>query len=69
MARSQYYLTVAEAADRLGLSPVTLRRWVQQGDGPPHRRFGRVIRFPRDTFDAWERECAARFAAKADRGA
>lgn len=41
---SQRKYTYAEAAEKLGLHEVTLRRWVSQGRMPCHR-LGRLVRF------------------------
>jgi excisionase family DNA binding protein len=36
------YLSLAEAADLLGVHPVTVRRWISQGDLPGYRLGQRV---------------------------
>jgi excisionase family DNA binding protein len=49
-------MTVAEAADYLGLSPKALRRRVER-QAVPFKRLGpRTIRFSQFTLDVWMRE-------------
>jgi excisionase family DNA binding protein len=38
-------LTEVEVAQRLGVSPATLRAWRNRNQGPAYRRFGRAIRY------------------------
>jgi excisionase family DNA binding protein len=52
------YLTVAQVADRLAVSELTVRRRIATGDLPAIRlaRTGRAaIRVPADELDAWLR--------------
>ena len=46
------WLSTAEAAKRLGITPRTLYRFIDQGDVPAYR-FGRVIRLKEDEVDAF----------------
>ncbi len=39
------YLTTAEAARFLDLSPRTLERWRGTGNGPMYRKLGRAVRY------------------------
>ena len=32
------YLTISETAERLGVNPRTVRRWIQRGDLPAHKQ-------------------------------
>jgi len=47
------YWTERELSQYLGVSVATLRRWRASGEGPPWRRFGRLIRYARADVDAW----------------
>ncbi|MGB3733126.1 helix-turn-helix domain-containing protein [Microbacterium sp.] len=46
-ASSGVWLTTAEAAALLALSPKTLANWRALGQGPAYRRAGRVVRYDR----------------------
>ena len=46
------WLSTAEAAKRLGITPRTLYRFIDQGDIPAYR-FGRVIRLKQDEVDGF----------------
>ena len=47
------YLSTCEAAEYLGLSARTLRRYRVTGDGPVFHRFGGRVRYRREDLDAW----------------
>lgn len=48
------FLTIREAADRLGVSETTIRTWARRKRDPlPHMRCGRVVRIPSDGLEAW----------------
>ena len=46
-------LTEAEASQRLGVSPATLRAWRKRNEGPTFRRFGKSIRYLSGDLDAY----------------
>src|SRR5581483_12295287 len=50
------WLSTAEAAKRLGITPRTLYRFIDQGDIPAYR-FGRVIRLKADEVDGFIETC------------
>jgi excisionase family DNA binding protein len=50
------WLSTAEAAKRLGITPRTLYRFIDQGDIPAYR-FGRVIRLKEDEVDSFIESC------------
>lgn len=56
MATDIQWLSTAEAAKRLGITPRTLYRFIDQGDIPAYR-FGRVIRLKGDEVDAFIETC------------
>ncbi|MGQ0618168.1 MAG: helix-turn-helix domain-containing protein [Acidimicrobiia bacterium] len=56
MADETSWLSTAEAAKRLGITPRTLYRFIDQGDIPAYR-FGRVIRLKVDEVDAFIDRC------------
>ena len=48
------WLTPGEAAERIRLSPDTLRRWRREGTGPAwHRAGDRLVRYRTDDIDTW----------------
>lgn len=47
------YLTPAQLADQLGVSPRTLSRWHAQRIGPVRMTMGRTILYHRDTVIEW----------------
>ena len=47
------FLTETEAANRLKMSPKTLRNWRSAGQGPTFLRFGSLIRYSTVALDAW----------------
>ena len=47
------FLTEAQAATRLGLSPKTLRNWRSAGVGPPSLKLGSAVRYHQDALDLW----------------
>ena len=56
MAADIRWLSTAEAAKRLGITPRTLYRFIDQGDIPAYR-FGRVIRLKEDEVDSFIENC------------
>jgi len=47
-------LKMRQAAERIGVSPLTLRKWIEQGDGPSYYKTpGRMILFAEETVDKW----------------
>ena len=50
------WLSTAEAATRLGITPRTLYRFIDEGQIPAYR-FGRVIRLKLDEVDAFIEQC------------
>jgi Helix-turn-helix domain len=47
------FLTTAEAAAFLRISPVTLGRWRIEGCGPAYRKFGRRVVYAHADLAAW----------------
>ena len=41
------------AADRLGITPETLRNWRWRGEGPPFLKLGRAVRYRLSDLSAW----------------
>jgi hypothetical protein len=50
------YLSTADLAIRWSMTPVTLRRWRQDGKGPPWIRMGRVVKYAIKEVERYERE-------------
>jgi excisionase family DNA binding protein len=55
---SKVFLTTAEAASYLNISPVTLAGWRVQGRGPQFRRFGRAVRYAQSDLDGFAEQQA-----------
>lgn len=50
-------LRPGEVAEILGVSPETLRRWRQDGSGPPFEQLSeRTVRYPKAALEAWRAE-------------
>lgn len=60
-------LTTREVAERLGVTPETVLRWIDTRGLPARRLTSRAIRFDETDLDAWLRERATR-AGGATRG-
>lgn len=56
MAQELRWLSTAEAAKRLGVTPRTLYRFINEGQVPGYR-FGRVIRLKEDEVDLFIESC------------
>ena len=56
MSAEIHWLSTAEAAKRLGITPRTLYRFIDQGDIPAYR-FGRVIRLKAQEVDTFIDSC------------
>lgn len=52
-SKSAEFLTTSEVAEILQVEPETVSDWRARGEGPPHYRVGRAIRYKRADLDAW----------------
>lgn len=52
-ARGSHFFTPKEAAAYIGINPRTFYPWLRKKGGPPVRRFGRIIRIPKEKFIKW----------------
>ena len=59
MSEAPRWLSTAEAAKRLGVTPRTLYRFIDSGDLPAYR-LGRVIRLQEQDVDAYIASCRIR---------
>ena len=50
------FATELETAEELGVSPETLRKWRQQGKGPPYAKCNKLIVYPNDLRADWMRK-------------
>lgn len=50
---NEKWITVAEAADYLGVKPATLRSWIKSSNGIPAHKMGKFWRFKRSELDLW----------------
>lgn len=53
MTTTVIFLTEAQAAEHLSLSPKTLRNWRSLGDGPPFLRLGSAVRYHQEALNTW----------------
>ncbi len=56
MANPMEWMSTAEAAKHLGITPRTLYRFIDEGQLPAYR-FGRVIRLKRNEVDVFVESC------------
>lgn len=47
------YISLDEAADYLGVKPVTLRKWIKKKEDLPAHQIGKLWKFKRSELDAW----------------
>lgn len=47
------YIGIEEAAEYLGIKPITLRSWIKKKDNLPAYRIGKLWRFKRSELDDW----------------
>lgn len=47
------FLSTAEAADMLGVSPATLHKWRATDTGPRFYKFNRSVFYKREDIEAW----------------
>ncbi len=47
------YIGIEDAAEYLGIKPVTLRTWIKKNEDLPAYRVGRLWRFKRKELDDW----------------
>lgn len=47
------FLSTAEVADMLGISPATLRKWRATDTGPRFYKFNRSVFYKRKDIEAW----------------
>lgn len=53
MTLNDKWISIEEAADYLGIKPVTLRSWIRNGKGVPAHKVGKQWKFKRSELDAW----------------
>lgn len=49
----EVYISIEDAAEYLGIKPVTLRSWIKKKDDLPVYRIGKLWRFKRSELDDW----------------
>ncbi len=47
------YIGIEDAAEYLGIKPVTLRSWIKKNEDLPAHRVGKLWRFKRKELDDW----------------
>lgn len=47
------YIGIDDAAEYLGIKPVTLRKWLKQKPDIPCHQIGKLWKFKRSELDAW----------------
>lgn len=53
MSENQEWLTESAAADRVGVSAITLKRWRRDGKGPAYYRIGGGVRYKSEDIDSY----------------
>ncbi len=66
LAEGRRWLTLRQAAERIGVSQRTISRWVA-ADSLPVVRLGKVVRIDPAVMDRWAAEHTVTFAARAPR--
>lgn len=47
------YISIEDAAEYLGIKPVTLRNWIKKKKNIPAHRVGKLWKFKRSELDEW----------------
>ena len=50
---SENWISIEEAAEYLGVKPVTLRSWIKKDNGIPAHKIGKQWKFKKSELDAW----------------
>lgn len=50
---SNNWINIEEAAEYLGVKPVTVRNWIKKKNGIPAHRIGKLWKFKRAELDGW----------------
>lgn len=50
---SENYIGLEEAAEYLGIKPVTLRKWLKSKPDLPRYQIGKLWKFKKSELDAW----------------
>ncbi|NFK79387.1 helix-turn-helix domain-containing protein [Clostridium botulinum] len=50
---SDNWISIEEAAEYLGVKPVTVRNWIKKKNYIPAHRIGKLWKFKRSELDAW----------------
>lgn len=47
------WVSLEEAAEYLGVKPITIRNWIKKRNGIPAHKIGKQWKFKRSELDAW----------------
>ncbi len=47
------WIGLEEAAEYLGVKPITIREWIRKANGIPAHKIGKQWKFKRSELDAW----------------
>lgn len=50
---SENWISIDEAAEYLGVKPVTMRNWIRKGKDVPAHKIGKQWKFKRSELDKW----------------
>ncbi|MGN1165921.1 MAG: helix-turn-helix domain-containing protein [Lachnospiraceae bacterium] len=50
---NEKWIGIEEAAEHLGVKPVTIRDWIKKNKGIPARKIGKQWKFLRSELDEW----------------
>lgn len=52
-SNNEKWINIDEAADYLGVKPVTLRNWIKKDKGVPAHKIGKMWKFKHSELDEW----------------
>ncbi len=58
------WVSLEEAAEYLGVKPITIRDWIKKGNGIPAHKIGKQWKFKRSELDAWVKSGNSSFDRK-----
>lgn len=50
---NEKWISIEDAAEHLGIKPVTVRDWIKKGKGIPAHKIGKKWKFKYSELDAW----------------
>ena len=50
---AEKWISLEEAAEHLGVKPITIREWIRKNNGIPAHKIGKQWKFKRSELDVW----------------